>query len=158
MKNLKTIVKFYAYGCIASLITLGLIIIYGLLYDSFYSDVDLELLIKTPLLSGLPFGTLLFIASQVNKPIKTKNIYILFGLKVLAYYWLGFVASLLLLGFIELYIFVFNEPYEYATIENIIAFALLLAIPLGILVRFGKKEIEIYYLKLGSNEENQISN
>ncbi len=145
MATIKTIIKYYAYGCLASLIIMGFITIYGLLHDSFYSDIDLELIIKTPLLSGLPFGTLLFIASQVNKPIKTKNIYILFGLKVLTYYWLGFVASLLLLGFIELYIFVFNEPYEYATIENIVGFALLLAIPIGILVRFGKKEIDIYY-------------
>ena len=145
MSKIKTILKYYAYGSIASVIILGFIIIYGLLFDTFYSDTNLELFIKMPLLSGLPFGALLFIASQVNKPIKTKNIYILFGLKVLTYYWLGFVASLLLLGFIELYIFVFNEPYEYASIENIVAFALLLAIPLGILVRYGKKEIDVYY-------------
>lgn len=145
MKNLKTIVKFYLFGCIASLIMLGFINIYGMLFDTFYSYIDLELLIKTPLISGLPFGVLLFIASLVNKPLKTENVYILFGLKVLTYYWLGFVASLLLLGFVELYIFVFNEPYEFATIENIIAFAMLLAIPMGFLVRITKTLIDSNY-------------
>ncbi len=145
MKNLKTIVKFYLFGCIASLIMLGFINIYGMLFDTFYSYIDLELLIKTPLISGLPFGVFLFIASLVNKPLKTENVYILFGLKVLTYYWLGFVASLLLIGFVELYIFVFNEPYEFATIENIIAFAMLLAIPMGFLVRITKTLIDSNY-------------
>lgn len=145
MKNIKTILKYYAYGCLASLIMIGFITIYGLLYDSFYSDFDLELLIKTPLLSGLPFGLFLFVANQVNKPIQTDNIYILFSIRVLTYYWLGFAASLLLLGFVELYIFVFKEPYEYATIENLIGFALLLAIPIGFLVRITKTLIDSNY-------------
>lgn len=145
MKNIKTLLKYYAYGCLASLIVMGFITIYGLLYDSFYSDFDLELIIKTPLLSGLPFGLLLFIANQVTKPLQTENIYLLFSLRVLTYYWLGFVASLLLLGFVELYIFVFNEPYEYATIEKIIGFALLLAIPIGFLVRIIKTLIDSNY-------------
>ncbi len=147
MKTIKTILKFYAYGCIASLITLGFIIIYGQLFDSFYSDFNLELIIKTPLLSGLPFGLLLFIAKQVNKPLQTENIYLKFLLRVLTYYWLGFVASLLLLGFVELYIFVFNEPYYYATLENIIAFAMLLAIPIGFLVRITKTLIDEHTIK-----------
>ncbi len=142
MNNLKTILKFYAYGCIASLIMLGFINIYGLLFDTFYSYIDLEILLKTPLISGLPFGTLLFIASQVNKPLKTENIYLVFAIKILTYYWLGFLAGLIILGFTQLYIFVFNEPYYYATIENIIAFALLLGVPLAVLVRIGKKLID----------------
>ncbi len=145
MKNIKTILKYYAYGCLASLIMMGFITIYGLLYESFYSDFDLELLIKTPLLSGLPFGLLLFIANQVNKPLQTDNIYILFALRLLTYFWLGFVVSLILLGFVELYIFVFNEPYEYATLENLIGFALLLAIPIGFLVCITKTLIDSNY-------------
>ena len=145
MKNIKTILKYYAYGCLASLIMMGFITIYGLLYESFYSDFDLELLIKTPLLSGLPFGLLLFIANQVNKPLQTDNIYILFALRLLTYFWLGFVVSLILLGFVELYIFVFNEPYEYATLENLIGFALLLAIPIGFLVSITKTLIDSNY-------------
>lgn len=145
MKNIKTILKYYAYGCLASLIVMGFITIYGLLYDSFYSDFDLELFINTPLLSGLPFGLFLFVANQVNKPLQTENIYILFSLRVLTYYWLGFVASLLLLGFVELYIFVFNEPYEYATLENLIVFALLLAVPIGFIVRITKTLIDSNY-------------
>lgn len=145
MATIKTIIKYYVYGCLASFIMMGFITIYGLLYDSFYSDFDLELILKTPILSGLPFAVLLFIANQTNKPLQTDNIYILFSLRVLTYYWLGFVASMLLLGFVELYIFVFNEPYEYATLENLIGFALLLAIPIGFLVRITKSLIDSHY-------------
>lgn len=145
MGAIKTILKYYAYGCIGSLIMLGFIHIYGMIFDPFYAYPNLEIIIKTPLISGLPFGILLFIAKQVNKPLKTDNIYILFVLRVLIYYWLGFVASMLLIGFVELYIFVFNEPYEYATIENVIGFALLLAIPIGILVRITKTLIDSHH-------------
>ena len=142
MKNLKTIVKFYLFGVIASLIMIGFIHIYGLLFDTFYAYPELEIIIKTPLISGLPFGALLWLGYTIYKLPRTKNIYLIVVLKALTYYWIGFIAGLLIIGFIELYIFVFNEPYYYATIENIIGFALLLGLPLSILVRIAKKLID----------------
>ncbi len=142
MKNLKTIVKFYLFGVVASLIMIGFIHIYGMLFDTFYAYPELEIIIKTPIISGLPFGALLWIAYTINKLPRTKNIYLIVVLKALTYYWIGFILGLLFIGFIELYIFVFNEPYFYATIENIIGFALLLGLPLSILVRIAKKLID----------------
>ena len=142
MKNLKTIVKFYLFGVVASLVMIGFIHIYGLLFDTFYAYPELEIIIKTPLISGLPFGALLWLGYIINKLPRTKNIYLIVVLKALTYYWIGFIAGLLIIGFIELYIFVFNEPYYYATIENIIGFALLLGLPLSILVRIAKKLID----------------
>lgn len=141
MKNLKTILKFYLFGVIASLIMIGFIHIYGLLFDTFYAYPELEIIIKTPLISGLPFGALLWLGYIINKLPRTKNIYLIVVIKALTYYWIGFIAGLIIIGFIELYIFVFNEPYYYATIENIIGFALLLGLPLSILVRIAKKLI-----------------
>jgi hypothetical protein len=94
------------------------------------------------LISGLPFGALLWLGYIINKLPRTKNIYLIVVLKALTYYWIGFIAGLIIIGFIELYIFVFNEPYYYATIENIIGFALLLGLPLSILVRIAKKLID----------------
>jgi hypothetical protein len=142
MKNLKTILKFYLFGVVASLIMIGFIHIYGLLFDTFYAYPELEIIIKTPLISGLPFGALLWLGYIINKLPRTKNIYLIVVLKALTYYWIGFIAGLIIIGFIELYIFVFNEPYYYATIENIIGFALLLGLPLSILVRIAKKLID----------------
>lgn len=142
MGAIKTILKYYAYGCIGSLIMLGFIHIYGMIFDPFYAYPNLEIIIKTPLISGLPFGVLLWIGCTINKMPRTKNRYLIVVLKALTYYWIGFLAVLLIIGFIELYIFVFNEPYYYATIENIIAFALLLGVPLAVLVRIGKKLID----------------
>jgi hypothetical protein len=142
MNNLKTIVKFYLFGVVASLIMIGFIHIYGMIFDPFYAYPNLEIIIKTPLISGLPFGALLWIGYTINKLPQTKNRYLIVVLKVLTYYWIGFIAGLIILGFTQLYIFVFNEPYYYATIENIIAFALLLGVPLAVLVRIGKKLIE----------------
>jgi hypothetical protein len=139
MNNLKTIVKFYLFGVVASLIMLGFIHIYGMIFDPFYAYPNLEIIIKTPLISGLPFGALLWIGHTINKLPQTKNRYLIVVLKVLTYYWIGFIAGLIILGFTQLYIFVFNEPYYYATLENIIAFALLLGLPLSILVRIAKK-------------------
>ena len=139
MNNLKTIVKFYLFGVVASLIMLGFIHIYGMIFDPFYAYPYLEIIIKTPLISGLPFGALLWIGHTINKLPQTKNRYLIVVLKVLTYYWIGFIAGLIILGFTQLYIFVFNEPYYYATLENIIAFALLLGLPLSILVRIAKK-------------------
>ena len=139
MNNLKTIVKFYLFGVVASLILLGFIHIYGMIFDPFYAYPNLEIIIKTPLISGLPFGALLWIGHTINKLPQTKNRYLIVVLKVLTYYWIGFIAGLIILGFTQLYIFVFNEPYYYATIENIIGFALLLGLPLSILVRIAKK-------------------
>lgn len=142
MKNLKTILKFYLFGVVASLIMIGFIHIYGLLFDTFYAYPELEIIIKTPLISGLPFGALLWIGYTISKLPRTKNRYLIVVLKALTYYWIGFLAGLLIIGFIELYIFVFNEPYNYATVENIIGFALLLGLPLSILVRIAKKLID----------------
>ena len=142
MGAIKTILKYYAYGCIGSLIMLGFIHIYGMIFDPFYAYPNLEIIIKTPLISGLPFGVLLWIGCTINKMPRTKNRYLIVVLKALTYYWIGFLAVLLIIGYIELYIFVFNEPYYYATIENIIAFALLLGVPLAVLVRIGKKLID----------------
>jgi hypothetical protein len=142
MKNLKTIVKFYLFGVVASLIMIGFIHIYGLLIDTFYANPELEIIIKTSLISGLPFGALLWLGYIINKLPRTKNIYLILVPKALTYYWIGFIAGLIIIGFIELYIFVFNEPYYYATIENIIGFALLLGLPLSILVRIAKKLID----------------
>lgn len=139
MKNLKKIVKFYLFGIVASLIMLGFIHIYGMIFDPFYAYPNLEIIIKTPLISGLPFGALLWIGYTINKLPRTKNRYLIVVLKALTYYWIGFIAGLIILGFTQLYIFVFNEPYYYATLENIIAFALLLGLPLSILVRIAKK-------------------
>ena len=102
----------------------------------------MEIIIKTPLISGLPFGALLWIGYTINKLPRTKNRYLIVVLKALTYYWIGFIAGLIILGFTQLYIFVFNEPYYYAAIENIIAFALLLGVPLAVLVRIGKKLID----------------
>ncbi|MFZ4107139.1 hypothetical protein [Flavobacterium sp.] len=142
MKNLKTILKFYLFGVVASLIMIGFIHIYGLLFDTFYAYPELEIIIKTPLISGLPFGALLWLGYTINKLPRTKNIYLIVVLKAFTYYWIGFLAGLLMIGFIELYIFVFNEPYYYATLVNIIGFALLLGLPLSILVRIAKKLID----------------
>ena len=142
MKNLKTILKFYLFGVVASLVMIGFIHIYGLLFDTFYAYPELEIIIKTPLISGLPFGALLWLGYIINKLPRTKNIYLIVVLKALTYYWIGFIAGLIIIGFIELYIFVFNEPYYYATLENIIGFALLLGLPLSILVRIAKKLID----------------
>ncbi len=142
MKNLKSILKFYLFGVVASLIMIGFIHIYGLLFDTFYAYPELEIIIKTPLISGLPFGALLWFGYRINKLPRTKNIYLIVVLKALTYYWIGFITGLIIIGFIELYIFVFNEPYYYATIENIIGFALLLGLPLSILVRIAKKLID----------------
>jgi hypothetical protein len=158
MKNLKTIIKFYLFGVVASLIMIGFIHIYGLLFDTFYANPELEIIIKTTLISGLPFGTLLWIGYTINKLPKTKNRYLIVVLKVLTYYWIGFIAGLLFIGFIELYIFVFNEPYEYATIENIIAFALLIAIPTGGLVRVAKNLVDFHFNSIKpDNYENRKS-
>ncbi len=142
MGAIKTILKYYAYGCIGSLIMLGFIHIYGMIFDPFYAYPNLEIIIKTPLISGLPFGALLWIGYTINKLPRTKNRYLIVVLKALTYYWIGFIAGLIILGFTQLYIFVFNEPYYYAAIENIIAFALLLGVPLAVLVRIGKKIID----------------
>lgn len=142
MKNLKIIVKFYFFGVVASLIMIGFIHIYGMLFDTFYAYPELEIIIKTPLISGLPFGALLWIGCTINKLPKTKNRYLIVVLKALTYYWIGFILGLLFIGYIELYIFVFNEPYYYATLENIVAFALLLGLPLSLLVRIAKKLID----------------
>jgi len=158
MKNLKTIIKFYLFGVVASLIMIGFIHIYGLLFDTFYANPELEIIIKTTLISGLPFGALLWIGYTINKLPKTKNRYLIVVLKVLTYYWIGFIAGLLFIGFIELYIFVFNEPYEYATIENIIAFALLIAIPTGGLVRVAKNLVDFHFNSIKpDNYENRKS-
>lgn len=142
MGVIKTILKYYAYGCIGSLIMLGFIHIYGMIFDPFYAYPNLEIIIKTPLISGLPFGVLLWIGFTINKIPRTQNRYLIVVLKAFTYYWLGFLTGLIILGFTQLYIFVFNEPYYYATIENIIAFAMLLGIPLAVLVRIGKKLID----------------
>lgn len=120
---------------------LGFIHIYGMIFDPFYAYPNLEIIIKTPLISGLPFGVLLWIGCTINKMRRTQNRYLIMVLKALTYYWIGFIAGLIILGFTQLYIFVFNEPYYYATIENIIAFALLLGVPLAVLVRIIKKLI-----------------
>ena len=158
MKNLKTIVKFYFFGVVASLIMIGFIHIYGLLFDTFYAYPELEIIIKTPLISGLPFGALLWIGYTINKLPKTKNRYLIVVLKVLTYYWIGFIAGLLIIGFIELYIFVFNEPYYYGTLENIIGFALLLAIPMGGLVRVAKNLVDFHFNSIKpDNYENRKS-
>ena len=142
MGAIKTILKYYAYGCIGSLIMLGFIHIYGMIFDPFYAYPNLEIIIKTPLISGLPFGVLLCIGCTINKIPRTQNRYLIVVLKALTYYWLGFLTGIIILGFTQLYIFVFNEPYYYANIENIIAFAMLLGIPLAILVRIVKKLID----------------
>ena len=147
MKNLKKIVKYYLFGVVASLIMIGFIHIYGLLFDPFYAYPNLEIIIKTPLISGLPFGALLWIGYTINKLPRTKNRYLIVVLKALTYYWIGFIAGLIILGFTQLYIFVFNVPYYYATIENILAFALLLGVPLAVLVRIGKKLIDENHIK-----------
>lgn len=141
MGAIKTILKYYAYGCIGSLIMLGFIHIYGMIFDPFYAYPNLEIIIKTPLISGLPFGVLLWIGCTINKIPRTQNRYLIVVLKALTYYWIGFIAGLIILGFTQLYIFVFNEPYYYATLENIIGFALLLGLPMSILVRISKKII-----------------
>ncbi|RAR73799.1 hypothetical protein [Flavobacterium aciduliphilum] len=142
MNHLKTILEYYLLGVVGALIVMGFIHIYGLLFDTFYAYPALELLIKTPLTAGLPFGTLLWIGNTITKLPKTQNIYVKVLLKALTYYGIGFIVGLLLLIFIELYIFVFNEPYYYATVANIIAFALLLALPFSVLVRVAKKLID----------------
>jgi hypothetical protein len=142
MNNLKTIVKFYLFGVVASLIMIGFIHIYGMIFDPFYAYPNLEIIIKTPLISGLPFGVILWLGYTINKLPRTKNRYLIVVLKALTYFWIGFIAGLIILGFTQLYIFVFNEPYYYATLENIIAFALLLGLPLSILVRIAKKLID----------------
>ena len=142
MNNLKTILRYYLFGVIASLIMIGFIHIYGMIFDPFYAYPNLEIIIKTPLISGLPYGALLWIGYTINKLPRTKNKYLIVVLKALTYYWIGFIAGLIILGFTQLYIFVFNEPYYYAAIENIIAFALLLGLPLAVLVQIGKKLID----------------
>ena len=142
MKNPKKIVKYYHFGVIASLVMIGFIHIYGLLFNTFYAHPELKIIIKKPLISGLPFGAILLLGYTINKLPRTKNIYLIVVLKALTYYWIGFIAGLIIIGFLELYIFVFNEPYYYATIEKIIGFALLLGLPLSGLVRIAKKLID----------------
>ena len=95
----------------------------------------------------IAFGALLWIGYTINKLPRTKNRYLIVVLKALTYYWIGFIAGLIILGFTQLYIFVFNVPYYYATIENILAFALLLGVPLAVLVRIGKKLIDENHIK-----------
>ncbi|GAA4074954.1 hypothetical protein GCM10022389_20740 [Flavobacterium cheonanense] len=131
---LKSILKFYLYGVVMSLIIVGFIHIYGLLFDTFYAYPELPTIIKTGLLSGLPLGLFIFLLTASNKPLKTKNKYVLLSIKTATYYWFGILLGLVLIGFLQLYIFVYNVDYNYATLENIFGFSILLGIPLGILV------------------------
>lgn len=134
MKHLKTILEYYLLGVVGALIVMGFIHIYGLLFDTFYAYPELPTVIKTGLLSGLPLGLIIFLLTTSNRPLKTKNKYVLLSIKTATYYWFGILLGLVFIGFLQLYIFVYNEDYNYATLENIFGFSLLLGIPFGILV------------------------
>ena len=142
MKTIKKLLLYYGLGIALSLLCLGFIHLYRYISILYFCYAECDNLLVTALISGLLFGALLWTGYTINKLPRTKNIYLIAVLKAFTYYWIGFIAGLIILGFSQLYIFVFNEPYYYATLESIIAFALLLAVPLAILVHIVKTLID----------------
>jgi hypothetical protein len=140
MKTIKKPLFYYGLGIALSLLCIGFIHLFRYISEIYFCYAECDNVLVTALISGLPFGALLWIGYTINSLPRTKNIYLIAVLK--AFYWIGFIAGLIILGFSQLYIFVFNEPYYYATLESIIAFALLLAIPLAILVHIIKTLID----------------
>jgi hypothetical protein len=142
MKTIKKPLFYYGLGIALSLLCIGFIHLFRYISEIYFCYAECDNVLVTALISGLPFGALLWIGYTINSLPRTKNIYLIAVLKAFTYYWIGFIAGLIILGFSQLYIFVFNEPYYYATLESIIAFALLLAIPLAILVHIIKTLID----------------
>lgn len=142
MKTIKKLLFYYGLGIALSLLCLGFIHLYRYISIIYFCYAECDNLLATALISGLPFGALLWIGYTINKLPRIKNIYLIAVLKASTYYWIGFIAGLILTGFSQLYIFAFNEPYYYATLESIVAFALLIAVPLAMLVHIVKTLID----------------
>jgi hypothetical protein len=147
MKTIKKLLFYYGLGIALSLLCLGLIHLYRYISIIYFCYAECDNLLATALISGLPFGALLWTGYKINKLLRTKNIYLIAVLKAFTYYWIGFIAGLILTGFSQLYIFAFNEPYYYATLKSIIAFSLLMAVPLATLVYITKTLIDESNLK-----------
>lgn len=142
MKTIKKILFYYGLGIALSLLCLGSIHLYRYRSIIYFCYAECDNLLATTLISGLPFGALLWTGYKINKLPRTKNIYLIAVLKAFTYYLIGFIAGLILTGFSQLYIFAFNEPYYYATLKSIIAFSLLIAVPLAMLVHIIKTLID----------------
>jgi hypothetical protein len=134
MNTVKTIFKYYSFGIILALMFIGFIHVYGLLFDTFYAYPQPEIILSTTLLSALPLGLLVFYIQLLIHPFEFKNRYVMLVVKIFVYYGLGTIVGLIVLYLIQLYIFVFDADYYYATPENILAFSLLLGILFGILI------------------------
>lgn len=147
MKTIRKILFYYGLGIALSLLCLGLKHLYRYISIIYFCYAECNNLLATALISGLPFGALLWTGYTINKLPRTKNIYLIAVLNAFTYYLIGFIAGLILTGFSQLYIFAFNEPYYYATLKSIIAFSLLIAVPLAMLVHIIKTLIDESNLK-----------
>lgn len=56
MKNIKNILKFYFFGIIISLIMIGSINLYSLIFEPHFKYAQWSNMIQTIMISGLPFG------------------------------------------------------------------------------------------------------
>jgi hypothetical protein len=111
MKTIKKLLLYYGLGIALSLLCLGFIHLYRYISILYFCYAECDNLLVTALISGLPFGALLWTGYTINRLPRTKNIYLIAVLKAFTYYWIGFIAGLIIVGFSQLYIFVFNEPY-----------------------------------------------